>query len=129
LFQVDENVRQIKALQTKILQAVRKDEADVNRMNDLAESNKQLAKRIRNCLTSENDKVQRKLSPKKTLSPTKKKKMTSREEEDVRIRQTQINSQSKRFCDLWADYLTAQTEYREKSKKNLVKQCKIKGDR
>merc|ERR1712038_1447274 len=58
---------------------------------------------------------------------TRNKPLTSREETDLRMRQTQIASQSKLFYNIWSEYQVSQSEYREQSKKFLVKQCKVMG--
>ena len=122
-------MEEINKLQKKILNSVRKDDGDQGKLNDLNETNKKLAICIRNALKSEQEKVEKKLSPKKTLSPTRKKKsLTSREEQDLRLRQTQINSQSLRFFNIWNEYNQSQVQFREKSKHLLVKQCKITGN-
>ena len=86
------------------------------------------AKRIRSALKHEQEKVEKKLSPKKSLSPIKSKKsLSSRENTDLRLRKTQIDSQSLRFFNVWNKYNEAQIKYREKSKKTLVTQFKIMG--
>ena len=100
-FQVRCNVGEVKTLQTKIRNAVRKDENDHSRLGDLNENNKKLAIRIRTALKEEQDKIEKKLSPKKTFSPTRNKPLTSREETDLRMRQTQIASQSKLFFTIY----------------------------
>jgi t-SNARE complex subunit (syntaxin) len=63
------------------------------------------------------------------LSPIKKKhELTAREETDLRLRHTQISSQSTRFYNIWNDYNDNQIWYRDQSKRLLVKQCKILGN-
>ena len=56
------------------------------------------------------------------------KKLNPRQETDLRCRKTQVDSQSKIFFQLWNDYNASQVEFREKSKKVLVQQCKITGN-
>ena len=122
----------MKKIQKKILNAVHKDSTDQAKLNDLNDSNKRLANRVRTSLKEEQEKVEKKLSPKKSglpISPTRKKKpLTSRQETDLRLRQTQIASQSTRFFNIWNDYNQSQLSYREQTKKLLIKQCKITGN-
>lgn len=116
--QVQSNVTEVDKLQKKILNAVHTDPNDQARLCDLHETNKKLAMKIRNSLKSEQDKLDKKSSPKKK----------GRQETDLRCRQTQVSAQSTRFYNIWNVYNESQLAYREKSKKILVKQCKITGN-
>ena len=78
-----------------------------------------MAQRIKRKLDEEQAKVDSKKSQIKSPS--------SREEEDIKIRQNQINSQRIRFRDLWNEYLTCQNQYREDTKKQFIRQCQITG--
>ena len=53
--------------------------------------------------------------------------MSSREEEDIKIRQNQINSHKILIKDLWNEYMICQSQYREDCKKQFIRQCQITG--
>ena len=94
---------------------------DQNRLGDLNEDNKNHAINIRTTLKKEQDKIDKKLSPKKTQT------LTSREETDLRVRKTQLASQTTRFFNIWTEYNDDQAQYRDDSKKLLVRKCKVTG--
>ena len=75
--------------------------------------------RIKNKLDEEQAKVDSKKSQFKCPS--------SREQEDIKIRQNQINSQKRRLHDLWSEYIICQSQFREDSKKQFIRQCQITG--
>ena len=74
--------------------------------------------RIKNKLDEEQAKVDSKKS---------QTNMSSREEEDIKIRQNQINSQSRRYHGLLNEYMTCQSQFREDTKKQFIRQCQITG--
>lgn len=118
---VQTNVTEVDRLQKKILNAVHPDTGDQARLSDLHNTNKKLAQKIRTALKSEHDKLEK-------LSSPKKKQSKARQETDIRCRQTQVSAQTTRFYNIWNAYNESQLSYREKSKKILVKQCKITGN-
>ena len=78
-----------------------------------------MAQRIKKHLDEEQAKVDSKKSQIKSPS--------SREEEDIKIRQNQINSQSRRYHGLLNEYMTCQSQFREDTKKQFIRQCQITG--
>ena len=86
---------EIGKLHKKILNsAVGKSDAKIKEeLDDKSNSNKKLAERIRKKLKEEQAKVD---SKKSQIKSPLKKQLSSREEEDIKIRQNQINSQSRR---------------------------------
>ena len=120
-------MEEVKKLQRKILNAVHKDENDHAKLNDLYAATFKYAQNIRKALADEQDRVEKKLNPEKTLSPFKK-NLTARQQTDLRVRKTQLDGQSKRMFEIWNDYNESQVKYREESKKNLVRQCKVMGN-
>ena len=76
------------------------------------------------------ERIKKKLDEEQAKVDSKKsqfKSPSSREEEDIKIRQNQINSQRIRFRDLWNEYLICQNQYREDTKKQFIRQCQITG--
>ena len=125
--QVQQNVEDVKKLQRKILNAVHKDENDHAKLNDLNAANFKYAQNIRKAIADEQNKVDKKLNPDKSLSPFKT-KLTARQQTDLRVRKTQLDGQSKRMFETWDDYNRSQLQFREESKKMLVRQCKVMGN-
>lgn len=87
---------------------------DEENLADLNNQNKKLGKTARKTIKSEQSKLE-------TIEAT----ITST---DLRLRQTQLASISQRFYDVWSDYNQAQDEFRESSKKLLIKQCHVLGN-
>ncbi|TRY62614.1 hypothetical protein TCAL_00418 [Tigriopus californicus] len=106
---------EIRIIQKSLLMATHKDETKEARMNDLIHENKMLAQAVRNTIKKDQDILENK-SPKK---------MTQPQQQEYRIKKTQVNTQSKRFYDIWTAYNNQQVEFRDKSKQLLVKRCKI----
>merc|ERR1712109_448284 len=117
--QVQKNVVDIGKLHKKILNNVKSDAKIKEELDDKNHSNKKLAQRIKRKLEKEQAKVDSKKSQFKSPS--------SREQEDIKIRQNQINSQKRRLHDLWSEYIICQSQFREDSKKQLKRQCQITG--
>ena len=128
VFQVQENVEEVKKLQRKILNAAHKSESEHARLNDVYATTFKLAQNIRKLIAEEQDNVDKKLNPKKTLSPLKAKKLTARQQTDLRVRKTQLDGQSTRMYNIWSDYNQCQVQFREQSKKLFVRQCKVMGN-
>jgi len=117
--QVQKNVADIRKLHKKILNNVKSDPKIKEELDDKEHSNKKLYGRIKNKLDEEQAKVDSKKSQFKSPS--------SREQEDIKIRQNQINSQKRRLHDLWSEYIICQSQFREDSKKQFIRQCQITG--
>ena len=54
-------------------------------------------------------------------------KLSARQQTDLRLRLTQVASQSKRFQEVWSEYNDSQLNFRRKTKEVLIKQAKITG--
>ena len=54
-------------------------------------------------------------------------KLSGRQQTDLRLRLTQVNSQSKRFQEVLSEYNDSQLNFRKKTKDVLIKQAKITG--
>ena len=85
-------------------------------MNDLLSENKRLAKSVRNTIQKDQERLEKFSSPKK-LSEEKR--------VELRMRRTQVHAQSRRFYEIWNEFNNSQREFRDKSKKLLVKRCRI----
>jgi len=116
--QVQKNVADIGKLHKKILNSVKSDPKIKEELDDKNHSNKKLTQRIRIKLKEEQAKVDSKKS---------QTNLSSREEEDIKIRQNQINSQSRRYHGLLNEYMTCQSQFHEDSKKQFIRQCQITG--
>ena len=121
-------MEEVKKLQRKILNAAHKSESEHARLNDVYATTFKLAQNIRKLIAEEQDNVDKKLNPKKTLSPLKAKKLTARQQTDLRVRKTQLDGQSTRMYNIWSDYNQCQVQFREQSKKLFVRQCKVMGN-
>lgn len=126
------NVEVVKSLQKKILSSVNPEEnaASESKLSDLVAENKRLSRKVQNTLKNEKARVEEKLtkqpSPIKKLTSKKKSEDKSQKRKtELRMRQTQIDAQSKRFFDIWSEYNLIQATYRDKSKDLLVRRCKI----
>ena len=106
---VSVNIGEIRVIQKKILNSTHADPALENSMEDLIHSTKKLGTSIKATLKSEQNNLD-------SLSGNTM---------ETRMRKTQINAQSKRFFDIWSQYNQNQLEFRDKSKKLLVRRCKI----
>jgi len=143
---VEQNVKTIDHLHTKILTDFRADPANKEKVEDLMDENRRKGKRIRLALQQEQDKLDQKAEKEWKESATaaekddsessnkKKKKSKSggggagdaaRKKHEWRMRRTQIQTQTARFSDIWLRYNQVQLDYREKSKKSLSKQLAI----
>ena len=84
------------------------------------DATKKLANKIRQTL-----KIQQAKNEKSQEQDTTK--LSARQQTDLRLRLTQVASQSKRFQDVWSEYNDSQLNFRKKTKANLVKQMKATG--
>jgi len=117
---VHKNVKKIQTLQTRILQSVTADPKEKDELNDLNDATKKLANKIRQTL-----KIQQGKNEKSQEQDTTK--LSARQQTDLRLRLTQVASQSKRFQEVWSEYNDSQLNFRKKTKANLVKQIKVTG--
>jgi len=116
--QVKKNVADIGILHKKILKDVKSDPKIKEELDDKEHSNKKLGERVKRKLNEEQAKVDSKKS---------QTNLSSREEEDIKIRQNQINSHKILIKDLWNEYMICQSQYREDCKKQFIRQCQITG--
>ena len=77
-------------------------------MNDAI---KKLANRIREALKIQQDIIQK-----------------NKEQNDRKIRLTQVQAQTKQFQKVWNEYNDSQLDFREESKTTLIRQAKITGN-
>ena len=84
------------------------------------DATKKLANKIRQTL-----KIQQGKNDKSQEQDTTK--LSARQQTDLRLRLTQVASQSKRFQEVWSEYNDSQLNFRKKTKANLVKQIKVTG--
>ena len=84
------------------------------------DATKKLANKIRQTL-----KIQQAKNEKSQEQDTTK--LSARQQTDLRLRLTQVASQSKRFQEVWSEYNDSQLNFRKKTKANLVKQIKVTG--
>jgi len=119
--EVKKNVDNIKVLQHKILNEPIKSERDKHQhaYNDLLEENKRLYRKIQKLLKEEQAKIEK---------MEKRGSLVAKEYAELRVRKTQIQTHSTRFMEIWTEYSTGQVEFRDKAKRNLVKNIKIAGD-
>jgi len=117
---IEKNVVEMKLLQKKTFNTpvASQREKFQAELNDLIGLNKQLGRRVQTFIRDEqarNDKL------------SSKSGLKSSELSELHIRKVQVQTHSKRFLDVWTDYNNIQTEYRDKTKKQLVNNIKITG--
>jgi len=117
---VNTNVKKIQTLQTRILQSVTDKPKEKEELNDLNAATTRLANKIRETLKGEQAKNEKNQQQDTT-------KLSARQQTDLRLRLTQVNSQSKRFQEVWSEYNDSQLNFRKKTKDVLIKQAKITG--
>jgi len=117
---VSQNVEELRTLQGEVLRAVHRDEAVDVKMDNLNAENKRLGKKIRNVLKADQDRMEasRKQSPSN---------IGENQRAEMKMRQTQLNSQSRRFYDAWAQYNEDQVSYRRRRKDQMLKKIKVAG--
>ena len=85
-------------------------------MNDVI---KRLANRIRESLKIQQDNIQK--NKEETTN-------SSLQQNDQKIRLTQVQAQTKQFQKVWNEYNDSQLDFRKESKTTLIRQAKITGN-
>ena len=80
-------------------------------LNDLNDAIKKSANRIREALKIQQDNIQK-----------------NKEQNDRKIRLTQVQAQTKQFQKVWNEYNDSQLDFRKESKTTLIRQAKINGN-
>ena len=80
-------------------------------LNDLNDAIKKSANRIREALKIQQDNIQK-----------------NKEQNDQKIRLTQVQAQTKQFQKVWNEYNDSQLDFRKESKTTLIRQAKITGN-
>jgi t-SNARE complex subunit (syntaxin) len=80
---------------------------------------KRLANRIRESLKIQQDNIQK--NKEKTTN-------SSLQQNDQKIRLTQVQAQTKQFQKVWNEYNDSQLDFRKESKTTLIRQAKITGN-
>ena len=80
-------------------------------LNDLNDAIKKSANRIREALKIQQDNIQK-----------------NKEQNDRKIRLTQVQAQTKQFQKVWNEYNDSQLDFRKESKTTLIRQAKITGN-
>merc|ERR1712168_1185892 len=120
ILSIEKNVAEMKLLQKKTFNTpvASQREKFQAELNDLISVNKQLGRRVQKFIKEEQSNNE-KHSAKSGLKAS--------ELSDLHIKRVQIQTHSKRFLDVWTEYNNIQTEYRDKTKKQLVNNIKITG--
>ena len=116
--EIKKNVDEIKICQKRVLTEPSKTERDKHQAkhNDLVDVNKSLARKVQKLIRDEQEKITKFES---------KGKFTSNELSELRLKKTQISTQSNRFLEVWTEYNTLQVEFRDKAKSALARNIKI----
>lgn len=116
--EIKKNVDEIKICQKRVLTEPSKTEREKHQAkhNDLVDVNKSLARKVQKLIRDEQEKI--------TKFETKG-KFTSNEFSELRLKKTQISTQSNRFLEVWTEYNTLQIEFRDKAKSALARNIKI----
>jgi len=116
--EIQKNVDEIKKIQKGILTEPSRTEREKHQAkhNDLVEVNKSLGRKVQKLIKEEQEKISK---------LENKGKFTSNELNELRMKKTQISTQSNRFLEVWAEYNTLQVEFRDKAKTALVRNIKI----
>ena len=88
-------------------------------LNDLNDAIKRLANRIRESLKIQQDNIQK--NKEETTN-------SSLQQNDQKIRLTQVQAQTKQFQKVWNEYNDSQLDFRKESKTTLIRQAKITGN-
>ena len=115
----EKNTCEVRNIQRMIFNSTHRDDTKESRIKELMAGQKLLAVKIRAFLTSEQQWIE------DNNKPDIKRNMTKGELKLFTMRKTQIESNSKRFCDIWATYNQDQVDYRDKTKRLFIKRCKI----
>eukprot|EP00090_Calanus_glacialis_P003505 TRINITY_DN12583_c0_g1_i1.p1 TRINITY_DN12583_c0_g1~~TRINITY_DN12583_c0_g1_i1.p1 ORF type:complete len:377 (-),score=128.12 TRINITY_DN12583_c0_g1_i1:481-1611(-) len=116
--EIKKNVDEIKICQKRVLTEPSKTERDKHQAkhNDLVDVNKSLARKVQKLIRDEQEKITKFES---------KGKFTSNELSELRLKKTQISTQSNRFLEVWTEYNMLQVEFRDKAKSALARNIKI----
>ncbi len=118
IFQIAENVNQLKQLHVEALTVTTATAATVeSRMAFIQTENKKLAKRIRDLLRKEQDKLAMQTTVGGGAAEDAADLVTKTEREH--LRRTQLQANSARFMEVWAEYNEAQIDYRDKRRKEV----------
>lgn len=116
--EIKKNVEEIKICQKRVLTEPSKTEREKHQAkhNDLVDVNKSLGRKVQKLIRDEQEKISKFES---------KGKFTSNELSELRLKKTQISTQSNRFLEVWTEYNTLQVEFRDKAKSALARNIKI----
>eukprot|EP00092_Neocalanus_flemingeri_P009798 GFUD01010558.1.p1 GENE.GFUD01010558.1~~GFUD01010558.1.p1 ORF type:complete len:373 (+),score=121.41 GFUD01010558.1:50-1168(+) len=116
--EIKKNVEDIKICQKRILTEPSKTERDKHQAkhNDLVDVNKSLGRKVQKLIRDETEKLSK---------FEKKGKFTSNELSELRLKKTQLSTQSNRFLEVWTEYNTLQVDFRDKAKSALARNIKI----
>jgi len=118
LSEIQKNIDKIRQLQKRVLNEPSKVERDKfqGELNDVTDVNKSLGAKVQRLIKNEieaNNKIEEKPG------------MSSQQLSELRIRKSQIATQSARYLEIWREYSNLQVEFREKAKAKLAKQAAI----
>jgi len=115
--EIQNNVRELRNCQKRIFTEPSRVEREKHqaKFNDLVDINKSLGQKVQNLIRRETERT----------AQFEKKAKTSNELTELRLRKTQIGTQSNRYLEVWAEYSALQVEYRERAKEALAKNIKI----
>merc|ERR1719312_523584 len=116
--EIKRNVEDLKKIQKGILTEPSKTEREKHQAkhDDLIDVNKSLGRKVQKLIKEEQEKIS-KLEGKG--------KFTSNELNELRMKKTQISTQSNRFLEVWTEYNTLQVDFRDKAKTALARNIKI----
>jgi len=116
--EIKRNVEDLKKIQKGILTEPSKTEREKHQAkhDDLIEVNKSLGRKVQKLIKEEQEKITKLES---------KGKFTSNELNELRMKKTQISTQSNRFLEVWTEYNTLQVDFRDKAKTVLARNIKI----
>jgi len=116
--EIKKNVEDLKKIQKGILTEPSKTEREKHQAkhDDLIEVNKSLGRKVQKLIKEEQEKITKLES---------KGKFTSNELNELRMKKTQISTQSNRFLEVWTEYNTLQVDFRDKAKTVLARNIKI----
>ena len=119
---IKNNNQKVRKLQVDILRGINQQqvENDKTQLDCLMESNKKLGNLVRNALKREQGRLAAANADNENLTP--------KEKDELRVRQTQIAAQGKRFYDLWSEFNNLQTEYRDRLKLDFKRITVITGN-
>lgn len=118
--EIEKNVDKMKTLQNKVFQTPVKSEREKfqSELADLENTNKVIGRKVQKLIKDEKETIEKLES---------KKNQTSSNLSNLHIRKIQIQTHSQRFFEIWRDFNNIQLDYRDRSKKKLVKDFKITG--